>query len=103
MIPRGSADTGTVTCTDMLGWIAVRSDLANYALDWNARLLDAMSAELAEIGDDLRQPEPVALKLAVLAPFEKAVMSIADVSRDHMELGCKDLELEITHDYDMNM
>jgi hypothetical protein len=33
MIPRGSADTGTVTRTDMLGWIAVRSDLANYALD----------------------------------------------------------------------
>jgi hypothetical protein len=62
-----------------------------------------MSAELAAIGDDLRQPEPVALKPAVLAPFEKAVVFIADASRDHMELGRKDLELEITPDYDMDM
>ncbi len=68
------------------------------ALAKDARLLNAMSAELAAIGDDLRQPSPVAGAVRKLV-----VKPALDAARDRPEPARKDPELEITCDYDMDM
>jgi hypothetical protein len=73
------------------------------AVDRDAMLLDAMSAALTAIEDELRQPQPEQPDALAGATDDRQSGLARPTHHERLELARKDLELEIGYNYDMDM
>lgn len=73
------------------------------AVDRDAMLLDAMSAALTAVEDELRQPQPEEPDALAGATDDRRNGSAQLTHHERLQLARKDLELEISNDYDMDM
>lgn len=73
------------------------------AVERDAMLLDAMSAALTAIEDELRQPEPEQPDALAGAIDDRQSASARPTHHERLELARKDMEIEIDYDHDMDM
>ncbi|GAA3722831.1 MobF family relaxase [Sphingomonas cynarae] len=73
------------------------------AVDRDAALLDVMSAALTAIGENLRQPQLEQPDALAAVASDQRTAPARPTHHERLELARKDLEPEISYDYDMDM
>jgi hypothetical protein len=73
------------------------------AVDRDAAVLDVMSAALTAIGEDLRQPQLEQPDALAAVAGDRRTAPARPSHHERLELARKDLEPEISYDYDMDM